>query len=206
MVELESNNNDNENINSEFSVEGSELARFLFETAEVFAQSLFFIVFMFVFVFRIFTVQGNSMLSTLQNGNKVVVWQYNYEPTRGDIVVISKYGSLDESIIKRVIALPGDTIYIDFEDSPTSVYVNGKKLDEYYINEPEFDEGYDYIGYVPEVIPEGYIYVMGDNRKHSSDSRSTYVGLVPIDHLVGRAFCRIFPFNKIGKLERARYS
>ena len=204
---MENNNNiDNKDINSEFSVEGSELACFLFETSEIFAQSLFFIVFTLVFIFRIFTVQGNSMLSTLQNGNKVVVWQYNYEPTRGDIVVISKYGKLDESIIKRVIALPGDTVYIDFETSPTAVYVNGKKLDEYYINEPEFDEGSDYMGYVPEVIPEGYIYVMGDNRNHSSDSRSTYVGLVPIDHVVGRAFFRILPFNRIGKLERAKYS
>ena len=194
---------ENNNNNNEFSVEGSELARFLFEMAEVFAQSLFFIVFILVFVFRIFTVQGNSMLSTLQSGNKVVVWQYNYQPTRGDIVVISKYGKLDESIIKRIIALPGDKLYIDFDTS--SVYVNGKKLNEYYINEPEFGPDLD-PSPIPEIVPEGYVFVMGDNRNHSSDSRSTYVGLVPIDHVVGRAFWRYFPFNKIGKLERAKYS
>ena len=139
------------------------------------------------------------MFSTLQDGNKVVVWQYNYQPTRGDIVVISKYGKLDESIIKRIIALPRDKLYIDFKTS--SVYVNGKKLNEYYINEPEF--GPD-DGKIPEVVPEGYIFVMGDNRNHSSD-RSTYVGLVPIDKVVGRAFFRYFPFNKINKLESAKY-
>lgn len=195
--------NDNKNCNDkkhEFSVEGSELSNFLFESAEVAALSFIFIVFILVFVFRIFTVQGNSMLSTLQNGNKVVVWQYNYQPTRGDIVVISKYGKLDESIIKRIIALPGDKLYIDFTTS--SVYVNGKKLNEYYINEPEFAQD---DGKIPEVIPEGYIFVMGDNRNHSSDSRSTYVGLVPIDKVVGRAFFRYFPFNKISKLESAKY-
>lgn len=194
------NNNSNNNC-CEFSVEGSELARFLFESAEVVAQSLIFIVFVLVFVFRVFTVQGNSMLSTLQNGNKVVVKIYNYQPVRGDIVVISKYGKLDESIIKRVIALPGDRLYIDFATS--SVYVNGKKLNEYYINEPEF--GPD-DGQIPEVVPEGYIFVMGDNRNHSSDSRSTYVGLVPVDKVVGKAFFRYFPFNKISKLESAKYS
>ena len=195
--------NDNKNCNDkkhEFLVEGSELSNFLFESAEVAAQSFIFIVFILVFVFRIFTVQGSSMFSTLQDGNKVVVWQYNYQPTRGDIVVISKYGKLDESIIKRIIALPRDKLYIDFKTS--SVYVNGKKLNEYYINEPEF--GPD-DGKIPEVVPEGYIFVMGDNRNHSSDSRSTYVGLVPIDKVVGRAFFRYFPFNKINKLESAKY-
>lgn len=194
------NNNSNDTCH-EFSVEGSELARFLFESAEVVAPSLVFIVFMLVFVFRIFTVQGSSMLSTLQNGNKVVVRIYDYKPARGDIVVISKYGKLDESIIKRVIALPGDTLYIDFATS--SVYVNGKKLDEYYINEPIF--GPD-DGEIPAVIPDGYLFVMGDNRNHSSDSRSRCVGLVPINHVVGKAFFRYFPFNKISKLESARYS
>lgn len=196
--------NDNKDCNDKkcrFSVEGSELSNFLFESAEVAAQSFVFIVFVLVFVFRIFTVQGSSMLSTLQDGNKVVVWQYNYQPKRGDIVVISKYGQLNESIIKRVIALPGDKLYIDFTTS--SVYVNGKKLNEYYINEPEF--GPD-DGQIPEVVPEGYIFVMGDNRNHSSDSRSTYVGLVPINKVVGRAFFRYFPFNKISKLESTKYS
>ena len=198
--------NDNKNCNDkkhEFLVEGSELSNFLFESAEVAAQSFIFIVFILVFVFRIFTVQGSSMLSTLQNGNKVVAWQYNYQPTRGDIVVISKYGKLDESIIKRIIALPGDKLYIDFATS--SVYVNGKKLNEYYINEPEFGPDVNPAP-IPEVVPEGYIFVMGDNRNYSSDSRSTYVGLVPIDKVVGRAFFRYFPFNKISKLESAKYS
>ncbi len=195
------NKNCNEN-NNKFSVEGNELSNFLFESAEVAAQSFIFIVFVLVFVFRIFTVEGNSMLNTLQNGNKVVVWQYNYQPARGDVVVISKYGKLKESIIKRIIALPGDKLYIDFETS--SVYVNGKKLNEYYINESEFGPDIDPAP-IPEVVPEGYIFVMGDNRNHSSDSRSNYVGLVPIDKVVGRAFFRYFPFNRIGKLESAKY-
>lgn len=180
------------------SCSGSDLSCFLFEAIEVVAQSFVFVVFMLVFVFRIFTVQGGSMLNTLHNGDKVFVWQYGYVPHDGDIVVISKYGNLRESIIKRVIATEGQSLHIDFDSC--SVIVDGKKLNEYYINEAKF--GPD-DGHIPSVVPKGYCFVMGDNRNHSSDSRSVYVGLVPVEKVVGVAKSVYFPFHRIRSLPRA---
>ena len=182
----------------DFVANASNVISFIFEWLEVIAQTIIFVVFVFTFVCRLMTVKGNSMLNTLHNADKVFAWRYNYVPTNGDVVVIRKYGQLTESIVKRVIATQGQQFHIDFASG--SVYVNGKKLDEYYIKEPMTTYG-DQV--IPSVIPQGKCFVMGDNRNGSTDSRWSLVGLVDYKDVVGKVCYIYFPFYRMGTVARA---
>ena len=157
-----------------------------------------------IFVFRSITVDGGSMNNTLQNADKVISTNLFYTPARGDIVVVQadrlenkltmRYG---EPIIKRVIALEGDTIRFDFNKG--EVYLNGELLEEDYIAAktltPEScQSGVDY------VVPEGHVFVMGDNRNASTDSRHYAVGFVDKDLIMGKAIFRFMPFDSMGLL------
>jgi signal peptidase I len=152
----------------------------------------------FVFLFRIVIVSGSSMYATLQDGDWLLVTGsafYN-DPKYGDIIVAGKDSfNSGEPIIKRVIATQGQTVDIDFETS--TVYVDGVALDEPYINEPTRDRE-DF--YAPVTVPEGYVFVMGDNRNHSTDSRDNRVGLIREEYILGKALFRMLPFGqfKIG--------
>lgn len=176
--------------NSGYFEEASRSSEFCFEWIELIAQSLIFVVFISAFIFRIFTVSGNSMRNTLYDRDHVIVWQYGYKPVDGDIIVIApKNGTLDETIIKRVIATEGEPLFIDFEAG--KVYVNGRLLDESsYIKEQMYVSGDNVI---PAVVPEGYCFVMGDNRNNSSDSRFVEVGLVKLEKVIGKAVCVYWP-------------
>ena len=112
-------------------------------------------------------------MNTLFDKEKVFVQKYNYIPKDGDPVVITCGQSTDKHLVKRIIAMEGETLKIDFFDG--SVWVNGEKLDETYIREPMWLQE---DGEIPEVIPQGYVFVMGDNRNYSSDSRGKEVGLI----------------------------
>ena len=192
--------NDKDSTENEFRVNASSMVSVIFEWLEVIAQVMVFVVFIFVFMFRLMTVKGSSMLNTLHNADKVFAWRYNYVPTNGDVVVIRKYGKLPEPIVKRVIATQGQKFHIDFLTG--SVYVDGKKLDESYIKEPmRFMGTEDQV--IPEVIPEGKCFVMGDNRNGSTDSRWTYVGLVDYKDVMGKVCFIYFPFYRIGTVPRA---
>ncbi len=130
-------------------------------------------------------VEGYSMEPTLYGHQRLIIEKLSYrftQPHRGDIVVIRVDG-FDELLIKRVIGLPGETL----EVKNGVVFINGKALDEPYVNgAPRGD-------YPTTKIPEGYIFVMGDNRNNSNDSRS--FGPVPIDHIVGHAWMRYWPLH-----------
>lgn len=190
------NSENKENKEDTFISEGSEVTCFLFEWFEVVVQSLIFVVFMLTFFFRLFTVQGSSMLNTLHNGDKLFVWKYDYKPTNGDIVVIKKFGNLSESIVKRIIATEKQSLYVNLGDS--SVYVDGEKISEPYIKEPYFSGGSLEI---PEKIPEGYCFVMGDNRNNSTDSRE--LGIIKNELVLGKAVGIYFPFHRIRSLPTA---
>lgn len=143
------------------------------------------------FLIKPIIVKGSSMYPTLENDDYLIISKQAYkigEPERGDIVVFPHeegYGD-DPLYIKRVIALPGD--HLEIEDG--KVYINGNLQQEDYIN-GDFTEGdIDY------VIPEDEIYVMGDNRGNSSDSRA--FGTVDIEDVTGEVLVRLYPFNKIG--------
>jgi len=182
-----------------FQVEASEVILFLFEWAETISQALVVVVFVLTFAFRLFTVRGQSMMSTLHDGDKVFVWKYGYVPTKGDVVVVRPFGTVNESIVKRVIATEGDSLFIDFNRG--TVFVNGRQLNETYINEPMLRRGDELE--TPSVIPKGTCFVMGDNRNHSDDSRSPYIGgVIKYEDIVGTVKCVYFPFYRIRSIPR----
>ena len=167
---------------------------FVYAVAAVLALNLF--------VFRSITVAGNSMNDTLINKDRVIATNFLYTPNYGDIVIVEAdklhlngttiYG---ETIIKRVIAKEGDTVRIDFSNG--TVYRNGEVLEEDYIKEPIrvhyqgwMDSNKDY------VVPENCVFVMGDNRNASNDSRNMAdVGFIDTNYIMGKAFVRYAPFS-----------
>lgn len=136
-------------------------------------------------------VQGSSMEPTINDKDYLLISRQAYkigEPERGDVVVFPHHqGTEDALYIKRVIAIPGDHLKI----KNGKVYINNKLQDEEYLA-----DGTQTSGNIDFTIPEGEIFVMGDNRGNSSDSRS--FGTVSIDDVTGKVFVRLFPFNKIG--------
>mgnify|MGYP005841841337 CR=1 FL=1 len=153
----------------------------LLEWYEALISAALVLVLVFSFFFRIIQVDGESMVPTLENGDKLVVWGAGYEPQRGDVVIVDSYTSYGRPLVKRVIAKGGDTISIDYATG--TVEVNGKVLEEDYIAEPT------YLGYdveFPYTVPEGTVFVMGDNRNNSNDSRSSHVGAVPRNMILGK--------------------
>ncbi|MEE5992011.1 MAG: signal peptidase I [Oscillospiraceae bacterium] len=172
--------------------------------------TLFCILMLNIYVFHTAYVQGDSMIPTLQDKDRLLVNALKWNPSCGDIVIVNaqRAGLLDEDgnpyqiegihkiIVKRVIGVAGQTLDMDFEHG--YVYRNGLLLDESYTNTrtnaPVMDAAFSY----PITIPEGYIYVMGDNREVSKDSRYSDVGLIPLSEVEGCVITRITPWKKIG--------
>ena len=152
--------------------------------------AIILILLLFTFVFRIVGVNGESMYPTLSDGDWLTISSINKNIENGDIVVITQPNALNEPLIKRVIAKGGDTIDIDFETG--SVTVNGKILEEPYIAEITHRKG-DFKGLIE--VPKGYLFVMGDNRNNSLDSRFNTIGLIDERYVLGVAQIRLFPFN-----------
>ena len=177
------------------------------------------------FLFDVVKVDGNSMFPTLYNNDRIIITKLGYKPEQKDIIILDSnykkreiyYDTLEDSgkefnavtrffdyqfnlpqnlkkkyYVKRIIALPGQTV--DIIDG--KVYVDGEKLnEEYYQGEtPITDPTVEY----PVTIEEGHVFVMGDNRPHSSDSRVSSLGQVPYDAILGKAQIRIWPLNTIG--------
>ena len=149
------------------------------------------IVLVFLLLFRIVVVSGPSMNTTLIHGDYLVLMNniFYSDPKHGDIVVVSKDSYNDgEPIIKRVIATEGQWVDIDFDAG--IVYVNGNALDEPYTNTPtNLYEGVDF----PLLVDEGCIFVMGDNRNESKDSRSLDIGQVDTREVLGKAIFLFLP-------------
>ncbi|MBR3767599.1 MAG: signal peptidase I [Clostridia bacterium] len=147
----------------------------------------------FTFFFRLVQVEGESMLPTLYTEDKIIISNFLYTPDYGDIIAISKKGAKEESMIKRVIALPGDSVMIDF--SSHIITVNGKVLfEDYEVTEP-ISEQYDLT--YPVTVPDDAVFVLGDNRNNSIDSRSESVGFIKLDEINGKALIRLLPLGKI---------
>ena len=170
------------------------LAEWVYDWAETLIFALIFVTVVFSFMFRIVGVDGDSMMDTLMSGDRLILRSMCYMPDYGDIVVI--YRDEDkEPLIKRVIGMAGDTIRVDVENN--TVYRNGVALDEPYVNYPLF-RGIDWDEDGEVTVPEGHLFVMGDHRNLSKDSRSAEIQMVDTQCVMGEAVFRIFPFNQIG--------
>lgn len=174
------------------------LAPNVYEWIQAFLGPMVFVVLLLTFVFRIVNVDGTSMMNTLHDSDKVIVTNLMYEPADGDIVVISHGQEYPTPIIKRVIATEGQSVKIDYENN--RVIVDGIVIEQPYIPEPMIDDPMTYDLEIPEVVPEGKVFVMGDNRNHSLDSRSQKVGLINKTDIIGKAQFIILPPNRFGGL------
>lgn len=199
-------------VNDAAAEEKKTAASEIFEWLDVLATAIISVVIIFTLLFRVATIVGNSMLPTLVGktmdtaGDKIIITNLGYTPKNGDIVVISRnmnnsvedINSSDTPIIKRVIAVGGQTVDIDFEKGV--VFVDGKELYEPFTNTPtNLKREVEF----PVYVPEGYIFVMGDNRNDSLDSRSTLIGengLIDTRYVLGHAVFRVFPLDKMGSL------
>jgi len=149
-------------------------------------------VLLFTFVVRIIVVSGPSMENTLFGGDLILVWSLGYTPEQGDVVVLTQESYQEDSIVKRVIATEGQRVDVDY--GANAVYVDGVALEEGYIKEqmfvPHFGEGINHV-----TVPEGCIFVMGDNRNNSADSRYPDIGIVDTRCVIGHGLVVLFPFH-----------
>ena len=166
-----------------------QLAAPVYDWLSAMIVALTVLVLLFTFCFRIVGVDGESMVPTLQDGDRLVLISAVHTYAAGDVVVVDRYTK--EPLIKRVIAVAGDTIDIR---SDYTVMINGQILQEPYIQGNTVPR--DFSG--PITVPDGYLFVMGDNRSVSLDSRSAEVGLVSVKDVVGVARLRIWPLKRFG--------
>lgn len=145
----------------------------------------------FALAFRVVGVDGDSMKNTLHDGDWVAVTGVSTEFERGDIVVVTQPWERNVPIIKRIIGIEGDTVYIDF--SSGKVYINGEEIYEPYIAEQTHLQ-YDIV--FPVTVGKNEVFVMGDNRNDSLDSRSSKIGMIDVHYILGKAIFRIYPFDE----------
>lgn len=162
-----------------------------YEVIMSFAGAVVIIWLMFTFGVKGVAVDGESMLPTLNHGDRLVITAFCIEPKQGDIIVSTQPNAFGNSIIKRIIATENQTVDIDFNLG--NVYVDGELLVEPYINNLTINsEGVKF----PLTVPENHIFVMGDNRQGSTDSRSEMVGFIREEYIFGVAKLKIFNYNK----------
>ena len=173
----------------------------LYEWLEEIVIALTLVILVFTFLFRVVTVTGDSMLSNFVEGQKLIVTNLGHSVEQGTVVVITNV--LNEPIIKRVIATEGQTVDIDYETGV--VYVDGKAVDETQFG---LENGITTRPYstleamvFPQTVPEGCVFVLGDNRSVSKDSRYTEVGMVDTRHILGEAVFTLYPFDRFGVIE-----
>lgn len=186
-----------------------KLAASIYDWVETFCYAMALMVVLFLLVCRYVTVDGDSMRETLHHRDKLIISDLGYTPETGDIVVV-KVPAYQNPIIKRVIATEGQEVEIDFEN--WTVKVDGVLLAEDYINRDVNYDGVNDDRYVWMASPTGErvlrftvepgkLFVMGDNRNHSTDSRSSIVGQVDERQVLGRVLLRLFPFSAFGTVE-----
>lgn len=186
------------------------LYREIISFIELIIITLFLMTMIFTYVLRIATVNGDSMKNTLISGDRLITTAFCNSPEQGDIVIIyagdavtlDKNRNLEinkglrKTLVKRVIAVEGQTVDIDFERG--SVYVDSVMLDESYITGlTHMDEG-AFTGQYPVTVPKGYVFVLGDNRQVSKDSRSSELGFVAVKNITGKVLMRISPLETFG--------
>lgn len=187
------------------------LATELYDYAEMFVFASMAVLLIFTFGLRLCTVRGPSMQQTLYDGEQLLVSNICYEPAQGDILIFHQtseiYEEFNEPIVKRVIATEGQWIHIDRVAQRVTIYdeshENPQILDESayrYLDSGEWERPFTMT--FPVQVPKGHVFVMGDNRNHSSDSsNSELIGFVDTRRILGRVVCRLMPFEKFGSIE-----
>ncbi len=185
----------------------------LYDWFDTLLYSVLGIIVIFTFFTRMSTVDGGSMMPTLEDGQHLMITDFLYRPAYNDIVVVwaerlpteNNDGS-GKAIVKRVIGLPGDKITVDY--SKGTVTRNGETLAIETKGDVLYEDGHMINTYTTLeeglggdfTVPDGCLFVMGDNRNGSTDSRSPWVGFVDMRDIIGKAYLRITPFDKFGGL------
>lgn len=203
-IELQKEQEKKEEVKQEVHTAVKEV----FDWVETLIMAMIFIIILFTFFVRVNTVEGESMVPTLQDGQKLIVTDLFYTPSYNDIVIVQA-AKLDggKPIIKRVVGLPGDRISIDFEEG--TVYRNGEALAIDIQNNVIYEDGHkinarttknlEMVSGQEYTVPENCYFVLGDNRNRSTDSRAlSTIGFVDKNYIAGRAIFSIFPFNSFG--------
>lgn len=178
--------------------ETSRARREIFEWLEMVVIAIVSVVLLFTFVLRTVTVEGDSMNKTLFSNDMLIVTHLFYQPEAGDIVVVTQPTSVNAPLIKRIIATEHQTIEVDYENN--RVFVDGHVISEPYLweamRQPIFGEGRE-VSY-PYTVPDGCVFVMGDNRNNSLDSRVSTIGVIDTRYIMGKAVLRLAPFSSFG--------
>ncbi len=169
-------------------VKTSAMLGLFYDMVDSFKGAIIVVFIIFACFFRVLGVDGESMLPTLKDKDWLAISGITTNIERGDIVVVTQPWERNVPIIKRVIAVGGDVVDIDFDNH--KVYVNGKELYEPYINEPT---AVSYDVTFPVMVEEGKVFVMGDNRNVSLDSRSSKIGFIDEGYILGKALIRLYP-------------
>jgi signal peptidase I len=170
---------------------GRQALRWLREVLETILPAVLIAFLINFFLAQATQVHGQSMEPTLHTDQRLVVEKISYRfhgPRHGDIVVLKSPQQSTELLIKRVIGLPGETVEI----RQGRVYINGQELDEPYLERPTGGN------WGPIIVPPLHVFVLGDNRGVSNDSRA--FGVVPIENIVGRAWVSYWPMDKVGEV------
>lgn len=185
------------------AVPNSKFKNFIIDVFDVVIKALVIILIIITFVFKMCTVVGSSMTPALINGEKVIISNLFYEPKENDIIVFHQTGALNEPIVKRVIATENRFIKIDYDNcriyvSDDNVFEQSEIIDESaYVNLTD-GKYKNYSGIYITQVPEGHLFVMGDNRNNSLDSRAYEIGFVDERTVLGKVILRISPFDKFG--------
>ncbi len=171
----------------------------LYFWTQALVMALIFLILVFTLIGRVIGVVGSSMVPTLHGGDLLILQSIGYTPEQGDVVVLRKSSFMSEPVVKRVIATQGQHVIVDYASG--TVTVDGQTLDEPYINEVMVDPLNPLMTVLDVTVPEGSIYVMGDNRNHSSDSRDERLGTVDARYVLGRALFVIVPFQHFGPIQ-----
>lgn len=172
----------------------NKILGYIYDFAEVLMTAVLAVALVFAFVFKTSAVNGDSMKDTLHNGDTVIITSINRTVKYGDVVVISQPNFLNKVLIKRVIATGGQTVTFDSENN--RILVDGKELSEPYIREKMYFTA-EMSGSI--TVPEGKLFVMGDNRNESTDSRDRIIGFIDSRYVVGRVIYRVGDTELFGR-------
>lgn len=192
-----------ENSQNFFVSIGRRFVNFILDFLETIVVALSIFVVIYLFLMQPHEIKGGSMEPNFYDNQYILTDKISYrlhEPTRGDVVIFKAPINPDVDYIKRVIGLPADKVKVQ----NGAVYVNGEKLKEDYLRDPTYLFPGSFMAEGVEiVVPVGKLFVMGDNRPHSSDSRQ--FGPVAMDSIIGRAFLRYWPVTALGMLPAVHY-